>query len=106
MIAMAVIAGRGREVVLFIQGLRMYARFIFVELVVSDPIRGHMFGIRMTFRTRLGYVQRINGRLRVTGRANAMHSVATDTSCDVLVSSLQARPMNAGEIFLNLIDAQ
>src|SRR5438552_368229 len=75
-ITMTAIACRGRQIVLFIQGPGMDARFVFIVLVMGYSVARHPLGVSVAFGASFRHIERIDRRLRVARCPDAMHPVA------------------------------
>ena len=107
MISVAVVTGRRRQILLFVQRLGMNAALVLNELIARDPKAPHVIRAAVTLRAGLSDVRRIDGRQGIAGRTNAVDAVTTDTRRDARLAFLfQQLAVNARVVLAFLIHAQ
>ena len=106
MIAMTVIAGRGREIQFLVQRLGMNAAHVFRQLVRWYFVRIHVAGIDMATSACFRHSQWVHRRTRVFHGANIVMTVAANAGGRFGVALRDPLAMNTGLVLGFLVDAK
>ena len=107
MVAVAVVAGRRREVALGRHGLPVDGGLVLRHLVGRDLVAGHVLGVAVAAAARVRHLQRIDARLGVRRRPDVVGGMTAHARRDLGIPQLaQAAAVDRRRVLGDLVHAQ